>query len=254
MRANSSGVISFGLVTIPVKVYTATSSNTVSFRMITPKGNLVKQTLVDEITNEPVERSSCLKGYEWKKGSFVTFKPEEIKALESTDASKSMAIREFVPAESVDSLYVEKTHFLGPDKGGDRGYQLLAATMQKTGKVAVAQWTSHGKEHLVLIRPYRGHLILQEVFYAEEVRDVNEIDVATQEVSALEEAMASKLIEALSNEAFDPTKYKDSHAKRVRAAVDAKIAGQEVPAQVVVKDPTVIDLFEALKASLQAQS
>lgn len=250
MRANSSGVISFGLVTIPVKVYTATSPNEVSFKMITPKGNLVNQILVDEITGERVDRGACLKGYEWKKGSFVTFKPEEIKALGASDTSKAMAIKEFVPADSVDSLYVEKTHFLGPDKGGDRGYKLLAATMQRTNKVAVAQWTSHGKEHLVLIRPYKGHLLLQEVFYAEEIRDVNEIDVATQEVSPLEEEMATKLISALSTEAFDPTKYQDTQAARVRAAVDAKIAGQDVPIQVVAKDPTVIDLFEALKASL----
>jgi len=250
MRSFASATITFGLVTVPVKVYAATSSSSVQFNLITKAGNRVKQKLLDAVTNEEADRGACQKGYEYAKDQFVTLTDEELKALESK-TDKTMAIQEFVDLSSVDSLYVEKSYFLGPDKGGDRGYSLLAKMMAKLGKVAVAQWTNRGRDHLVLIRPYGEGLMLQQCFYEDEVRDFSEVTVATFEMTKPEELVATQLLKALSTGAFDPAKYEDRYAKRVRELVEKKIAGEEIAIVPEAPKTSVIDLLAALQASLK---
>jgi DNA end-binding protein Ku len=254
MRATCSGYIAFGLVSVPVKVYVATDSNAVAFNLFTPAGNRVKQHMTDAVTGEPVQQKDCNKGFEYEKDKFVIFDKDEIKALESSDTSKCMTIQEFVPADQIDSIQVEKTYFLGPDKGGDRGYKLLASTLARIGKVAIAQWTTRGKERLVLIRSYKNGLVLQELYYSDEVRDISEVEPAKVEVSAAEEELALRLVETLTVSTFDQSKYVDGYAQRVKTAVDQKVVGTTpLSAGPSPKENTVLDLMNALKASLEAK-
>lgn len=250
MRSFATGTISFGLVTVPIKVYAATSSEALSFNMITPAGNRVKQKLVDSVSGEEAERENCLKGYEYAKDQFVTFTKEELAKLDSEN-TKVMEIQEFVDAESVNPIFIEKVYFLGPDKGGDRGYALLAQTMSSLKKVAVAQWTNRGRDHLVLIAPFQDGLCLYQCFYKDEVRDF-EVEVATATMSKPEEVVAKKLVSMLSTGAFDPSKYHDRYAKRVKDAVEQKIAGKEITVPAEAPKTNVLDLYEALKASIEA--
>lgn len=255
-RAISSGTISFGLVSIPIKLFTATSSQQVHFNMLHREtGSRVKQQYIVPSTGQIVERKDMAKGYEYAKGQYVVFDDEELKKLEATRSS-SMEILEFVPLDSVDLIQVEKTYYLGPDKGGDKAYRLLAEAMNETGKVAVGRWSAKGKEQLVLIRPYKDGLLLHQMFYADEVRAFDEVETgATFEFKEIERDLAKKLIAELSTENFEPAKYHDEYVDRVRAAVDQKVAGQEVHLVQEVPKAQIIDLFEALKQSLaNAQS
>lgn len=253
-RATQTAILTFGLVTIPMKLYKSASPNTVSFNMISPDGNRVHQKLVDAITAKEVRRDETRKGYEYAKDKYVTFTQEEAKALDSTDTSKTIDIQEFVNASEIDAMSVEKTHFLGPDKGGDRGYVVLARALLRMGKVAVAQWTSHGKERVVIVRPYRKGLILQELYYADEQRDIEEVVPGEVKISQLEEEMAEKLIAHLESKSLDMSKYTDRYTKRVLNAVDKKVAGQPVDFEPSPVPATALDLFAALKASLEGQN
>jgi DNA end-binding protein Ku len=238
------------MVAIPVKMYVAQSSQSVSFNQITPAGNRVNQQIVDSVTREVVDRDKLLKGYEVAKGQYVTFTAEELKALE-VESDKVLDIKEFVDMGSVDPLAVEKTYFLSPDKGGDKGFSLLSRVLKAQNKAAVAQWHVRGKEHLVLIRPYRGGMVLHVMYYADEVRDYAEVEFARDVVvSDLEVDLAGKLVEMLDTGAFDPSQYKDSYKARVEAAVAAKQAGQQVTMPTPDSKLAVGDLLKALEASL----
>jgi len=250
-RSILSATLTFGLVTIPVKLYTAASSENVSFNMLTPAGNRVKQHYTDSVTGDPVEQRDCLKGYEVAKDQYVSFTADEIKALEA-EKDKCMNIREFVDADSIDLAQVEKSYYLGPDKGGDKAYTLISETMKAMGKVAVAQWSARGKEQLVIIRPYRGGLILHQMFYAAEVRDFDEIGFAKITISDEERNMAAQLLTALTTGKFEPSKYEDGYVARVKAAVERKVAGIPAPEVKSAPAPSVIDLMAALKASIDA--
>src|SRR5688572_8383048 len=251
-RAISSATISFGLVAIPVKLYTATSSQQVHFNMLHPETKTrVQQQYITPATGEVVERGSLVKGYEYARGQYVVFTDEELKALEA-ERSNSVDIVEFVPLSSVDLLSVEKTYYLGPDKGGDKAYQLLTESMKRTQKVAVGRWAARGKEQLVLLRPYKTGLLLHQMFYANEVRAFEEVDTgATFEFKEIELSLAEKLISELSVDAFKPDRYKDEYAERVLAAVDQKVKGEQIHVAPEVPRAQVIDLFEALKQSLE---
>lgn len=250
-RAISSGTISFGLVSIPVKLYTATSAQQARFNMLHKEtSSRVKQQYVVPSTGEVVERKELVKGYEYSKGQYVIFSDDELKAMEA-ERSGSFDIVEFVPLESVDLIQVEKTYYLGPDKGGDKAYQLLRQSMDESGKVAVGRWAAKGKEQLVLIRPYKDGLMLHQMFYANEVRAFDDVERgATFDFKEVERELALKLIGELSVEAFEPEKYKDEYADRVKAAIDQKVAGQEIQVAQEVPKAQIIDLFEALKQSL----
>jgi DNA end-binding protein Ku len=251
-RAVLSGTISFGLVSIPVKFFTAASSEQVSFNMLHKKcGGRLKMQFICPTDNEVVERSDTVKGYEYSKGQYVQFTEEELKAME-TERGGSIEITEFVPVTSVDFIQVEKSYYLGPDKGGDKAYRLLGEAMTSKGRVAVGRWSARGKEQVVLVRPYgKDGLVIHQLYYANEVRAFSEIDTgATFTFSEKEHELAGKLIDELGTDTFDATKYTDSYSERVKAAVDQKVAGQEITIAPEAPKAQIIDLFEALKKSL----
>ncbi len=251
-RSIGSGTISFGLVSIPIRLYVATHSEQLSFNMLhEPCGTRIKQQLYCPHHDKVVERSEIVKGYQFERDRYVTFTDEELKALEA-EANRSIDIHEFVPLAQVDPIYFEDAHYLGPDKGAEKAYQLLAQAMRDTGKVALAQYVRGGKEHLVLIRPYDGGLALHTMHYADEVRSLSDIDLGGEpKLRAGEVEMARKLVQQLSARAFHPEQYKDEYRQRVQEVVQKKVAGEEVTmAEEEKPKAQVIDLMEALKASL----
>lgn len=253
-RALGSGTISFGLVSIPIKLFTATSAQNVSFNQLHKKcGSRLKQQLLCPVDNEIVPRTDIVKGYEYQKDRYVQFSDEELKKLEA-ERTDRLDIVEFVPAESVDFIYIEKTYYLGPDKGGDRAYRLLSEAMTRMNRVAVGRFGTRGKEQLVLLRPYRGGLVVHHVFYADEVRSFDDVDRPGElEFKPVEAELADKLIEQLSSDGFKPEQYHDEYRDRVSAAVEQKAAGQEISVAPEAPQAQIIDLFEALKRSLSTE-
>jgi DNA end-binding protein Ku len=254
-RAIGTGTISFGLVSIPVRVYTATSSEAVSFNLVHKKcKGRIKQQIFCPTDNEVVERTDLVRGFEYSKNQYVLFTDEELEALES-ERTNSLEIVEFVPASTVDWLYISKTYYLGPDKGGDKAYKLLSEAMERTDKIAVGRYWTRGKEQLVLLRPYKSGLILHYAYYANEVRSFDEVDTgATVTFKPIEAELADKLIAQLTIPEFRPEQYRDEYVERVKHAVEQKIAGQEVSISPEQPPAQIIDLFEALKRSLTEAS
>ncbi|HEX2880720.1 MAG TPA: Ku protein [Polyangiaceae bacterium] len=250
-RALASGTISFGLVSIPVKLYTAASAEGVHFNMLHAGcGARLKQQMICPTHDQVVPRDQTVKGYEYSRGQYVLFTEEEVKALE-TARSSSLEILEFVPLSTVDLIQVEKSYFLGPDKGGDRAYRLLSEAMERTKRVAVGRWAARGKEQLVLIRPYEDGLILHQMYYANEMRAFDEIDRGAKvEFKDVERDLADKLIAELTVKAFDAGKYHDEYTGRVEAAVEQKVQGQQITVAPEQPKAQIIDLFDALKKSL----
>lgn len=252
-RSIGSGTISFGLVSIPFKLYTAASPVRASFNMLHAAcGGRVKQQLHCPTCNVVVERGDIEKGYEFQKDQYVRFKDEEIKALESARTG-SLELVEFVDEEQIDAVYVDKSYFLGPDKGGERAYRLLAESLQRTGKVAVGKHFARGREQLVLVRAYKDGLIMNELHYANEVRDFADVETGGKfEFKPVEQELADKLIEQLSVEEWKPEQFSDAYQDRVKAAVEQKVAGEEVTVTEEAPKAQIIDLLEALKRSLGA--
>lgn len=248
-------MISFGLVAIPVKLFTAAASEDVHFNMLHGKcGGRLKQQMFCPVDNEVVDRKDVVQGFEYTRGQYVRFSKEEYKALEVARES-SITIEEFVPLEYFDMIQVEKTYYLGPDKGGDKAYRLLSQSMKETKRVAVGRWAGRGKEQFVVIRPYKDGLLFHQMFYADELRAFDEVDTgATFQFSEVEQDLAKKLIEQLSNPRFELDKYVDSYRKRVLAAVEQKVAGQELQLAPEAPRAQIIDLFEALKQSLSQEA
>ena len=254
-RSIGSATVSFGLVSIPVRMYVATHSEQPSFNLIhgVCKSRIKQQTWCPRC-ERVVERSELVKGREVAKDQYVLFTDEELKALEAA-ASQAIDIQEFVPLADVDPVYFQDTHYLGPDKGGDKAYQLLAEAMRDTGMVALAQHVSRGKERLVLIRPFADGLALHTLYYADEVRAFDEIERGPKAtVKPAETSLARKLIEQLAADGFAPQQYHDHWRERLQEAVDQKIAGEEVAVPAVQPaQAKVIDLMEALKQSLSRE-
>ena len=251
-RSIGSGTISFGLVSIPVRLYVATHSEQLSFNMLHREcGTRVKQQLYCPKDERVIERGETVRGYEFSKDRYVTFTDDELKALEA-QANRGIEIHEFVPLDQVDPLYFENSHYLGPDKGAEKAYHLLVEAMHDMNKGALAQFTHHGKEHLVLIRAHDGALVLHSLYYADEVRSLKDIDLGEgAKVRPVEVELARKLIDQLSVDEFRPQQFKDAWRERVQEAVDRKVAGEEVTtAEPEPARAQVIDLMDALKASL----
>src|SRR5712664_994171 len=247
-----SGTISFGLVSIPVKLYTAASAGGVSFNQLHVKcGNRLRQQMFCPVDNEVVDRSQIVKGYEFQKDQYVRFTDEEIKSLEG-EASKVIDIAEFVPLASADPIYFEKTYYLGPDQGGDKAYRLLSDAMEKNARVALAKFVMRGKESLVLIRPAQSGLMLHTMYFADEVRDFGEIDRGqSAKIKPGELELALQLIDGLSNDEFNAEQYQDEYRQRVLGMIDQKVEGKEVTTVgPQVQRAQVIDLMDALKESL----
>ena len=251
-HSTGSGTISFGLVSIPVKFYTAASSESVSFNQLHAKcGSRIKQQTFCPVCNETVERSALVKGYEFTKDQYVRFTDEELKSLEG-EASKVIDIAEFVPLPSVDPIYFEKTYYLGPDKGGEKPYRLLADAMAKSDRVALATFVMRGKESLVLVRPAQDGLMLHTMYFADEVRDFGGIEKGKSvKLREGELELAERLIDELAHEEFKPEQYQDAYRSRVLDLASAKVEGKEITAAAPeAQRAQVIDLMDALKQSL----
>jgi len=251
-RPIGSGAISFGLVSIPVKLYLATSSETPSFNLLHAAcGSRIRQQRFCPVCDKVVEREELIRGYEFAKDQYVKFSDEELKALEG-EASQAIEINEFVPLPQVDPIYFERSYYLGPDKGGEKAYRLLTDTMAQVGKVALAKFVLRGKENLVIIRPMQNGLVLHTMYFANEVRDFVDISKAEgAKISPAETNLAIRLIDELSNEKFEPEKYHDEYSKRVLDLVNEKAAGREIAiAQPQARRGEVIDLMAALQESL----
>jgi DNA end-binding protein Ku len=247
-----SGTISFGLVSIPVKMYTATSPGGVAFNLLHAKcGSRIRQQTFCPTCNEVVERSALVRGYEFAKDQYARVSDEELKGLEG-EASKIIDITEFVPLDKVDPIYFERAYYLGPDKGGEKPYRLLADALARSERVALASFVMRGKESLVLIRAAQGGLMLHAMYFADEVRNFGDVDKGEDaKIREGELDLAVKLIEGLSQPDFEPAQYKDEYRGRVLALIEQKIAGKEVTAaEAPAPRPHVIDLMEALRASL----
>ena len=256
-RSIASLTISFGLVAIPVKLYSATvSSERISFNLLRQKdGSRVKQQYVAVNDGKLVERSEMVKGYEFAKDQYVMFSAEELKALEDT-TSHAIDIGQFVPLESVDPLYFDGTYYLAPDKGAAKPYTLLATALRKSHQCAVGRWISRGKEHIVVIRPIEDGLALHQLHFKAEVRDLKDLGIEDATVSEPELKLAQQLIEHLAAKRFDPNEHADEHRARVQAAIQKKVEGKEVSLSegpVSAKGGNVIDLMEALRASIDAR-
>jgi DNA end-binding protein Ku len=250
-RPIGSANISFGLVSVPVSLYSASeSSATVSFNMLHKAcGSRLKQQYICPREGGVVEKDEVAKGYEFAKGQYVTFSPEEIKALDEK-ATNSIDIAEFVPLTAVDRIYLDKVYYLGPDKGGDRAYRLLGEALKTTGRAALGQYSARGKQHLVLVRPLDGVLVMEQLHYQAELRSAAEVPHPDTPVKEAELALARQLIEQSATDEFRPENYRDTVRERVLEAIQRKVEGQEITAEEAPAETKIIDLMDALKASL----
>jgi DNA end-binding protein Ku len=253
-RAIGSGTVSFGLVSIPVKVYSANeTSSSVRFSMVHKTcGTKVKQQYMCPTDEEVVPRSDIGKGYEFAKGQYVMVSEEEYKALQEL-ASNAIELCEFVPAESVDPMFYEKTYFLGPDKGGERAYKLLSTAMTKTGLIGVAKYSARGKMYLVCVRPMGDNgLAMHQLRFADELRSMDQIPIGdAPDATEAELNLAIQIIEQITKNEFEPEQYKDEVKARMLDLIQQKIDGEDITASPeVAPQAQVIDLMEALKASL----
>ena len=255
-RSIASATISFGLVSVPINLYSASESKTsVSFNMLHKKCNSrLKQQYTCLKDNEIVGREDTVKGYEFAKDQYVVFTPQELKALEEK-ATGMIEVVEFVPLAKVDREYVDKVYYLGPDKGGDRAYRLLCEAMRDTGRAALGQYSARGQQYLVLLRPLNGVIVMEQLHYADEVRPTTEVPIPPGEVKPAELALAKQLIEQTTNDAFEPQKFKDTVRERVLETIQRKVAGQDITSDIAPESGgKVIDLMEALKASLARET
>src|SRR6476469_2910057 len=254
MPARSIGTapISFGLVSIPTKLYTTNeSSGDIHFNMLHDADHArLKQQYICTKCNEVVDREHTVKGYEHAKGQYVIFTAEELKALDAV-ATQSIALEEFVPAAAVDPLYVEKSYYLGPDKGGERAYKLIHDAMIDTGLVGIASYAARGKQYIVCLRPFNEGLIMHQLRYSQEVKAWSEVPLpALPELKPAEIGLAKQIIQQIAHETFAPDKYKDEVQERMRELIAQKVEGQEITMAPEAPSGEVIDLMEALKASL----
>ena len=251
-RSIASLSLSFGLVSIPVKLYSATeSSSGVSFNLLHTCGSRVKQQYLCLKENVVVERADMVKGYEFEKDRYVMFKPNELKTLENA-ARHTIDIVAFIPLSAVDPIYYDKAYFLAPDKRGAKPYGLLLEAMRESGRCALARWAWKGKEYVVQVRANDDGIVLQQLLYADEVRSMKDLDIEKVDVQKAELNLALQLISQIAAEDYDPAAFVDEEKQRILGAIDQKIAGNEI-AESVAPEPAsgqIIDLMEALRASL----
>src|SRR5262249_20422472 len=258
MAARSIGslTVSFGLVAIPVKLYSATQpAGTISFNLLHKSdGSRLKQQYICIKEEVVVPREDIIKGYEFAKDQYVQFTPEELKAMEEA-GTHTPDITEVGPLKTGDPGYFDKAYYLGPDKGGAKPYALLARALRESGRCALGRWAARGKQYIVMIRPVEDlveGLVMQQLLHAGEVRALRDIDIPKTDVKPAELKLAQQLIEQQSAEKFDPSLYTDDVRTRIEAAIQKKVEGQEITAtEEPEKGGQVIDLMEALRASLE---
>jgi DNA end-binding protein Ku len=253
-RAIASGQIAFGLVTIPVKLFSAAeSSERISFNMLHQDcGSRVQQQLFCPKDERTIDRSEIVKGYEFSRGQYVLFSEDELKAMEEK-ATQSIEISEFVPRDKIDPIYFSKAYYLAPDRGAERAYTLLSKALEQTGRWALAKYAARGKQYLVALRPLGKGLVMQQLYYPNEIRAMEDLDIGEAIVKDNELKMAVQLAEMGATEEFHPEQYRDEVADRVRELIQKKIEGEEITAT-LTQEPRaqVIDLMEALRASLSS--
>jgi DNA end-binding protein Ku len=254
MAAHSLGsaTISFGLVSVPIKLFsTGESAASIQFNWLHKKcGSRLKQQYICSKDAEKVDKDEMIKGYEFSKGQYVTFTPEELKTLEEKGTG-TIEVTEFVDAALVDRLYADRSYFLGPDKGGERAYKLLGEALKKTNRVAIGQYAARGKQYLIMIRPHQGGLVLEQLRYANELRSMADVELPKTEVKKAELDLAVQLINQAVSDAFRPENYEDNSRKRIKEQIDLKVEGKEIVEEPEEAPKTqIIDLMEALKASL----
>ncbi len=251
-RPIGSATVSFGLVSVPVKLYSAAESTAkITFNWIHKDcGSRLKQQYVCKNDGEILDREDMVKGYEFAKGQYVLFTPEELKALEEK-ATESIEIAEFVPAQQVERLYLDKIYYLGPDKGGERAYRLLSKAMQETGLSALARYAARGKQYLVLVRPMDDGLVMEQLHYAHEIRPFSEVPMGDGDIKKEELKLAIQLVQQAASDQFQPERYQDDVRNRMLELIQRKVEGEDIT-QAPAEEPQVqiIDLMEALKASL----
>jgi DNA end-binding protein Ku len=254
LRPLRNATISFGLVNIPVRFYTATKSEDIGFNLLHEScGSRVNRKWWCPQHEEMIGMEDMIRGYPIAKNRYVTFSNEEIEALES-DNNRALEITEFVDLEEIDPVFFEKAYYLGPAPGGSKTYKLLSQAMKKQNKVAVARWVSGNREHLVVLRPYEEGLILHTMYYADEVRDFSAIETEDSELRDKEVALAEMLIGELSVDRFDPLAYKDEYRERLMDKIRAKSEGETIitTSPEEEKAAEVVDIMEALRRSLEA--
>lgn len=254
-RSSGTGTISFGLVTIPVKMYSATTSHGIGFHLLHKKcGTRLKMQYVCPYDGDVVERADSTRGFEYAKEQYVEVTDEELDAIRA-ERTDRIDLVEFVPAETVDFLYIERTSYLGPDKSGARAYKLLSNSMERMERIGVGRYGARGKDQLVLLRPYRGGLVMHQVHYADEVRSFDEVAPPTKmEFRPEEQELAERLIGQLSSDAFHADKYHDEYQRRLLEAIERKVGGQEIRVAPEQPQAKVIDLFDALRQSLAKET
>jgi DNA end-binding protein Ku len=253
-RALSTATISFGLVSIPVKLYSAAESKAaLSFNQIHKKdGSRVKQQLISSRTGEVVPREEIVKGYEFAKDQYVLFEAEELKALEAA-ATHTIDITEFLKAEQIERRYLDKVYYLGTDKGGARAYKLLAQVLIDTGRVAIGKYAARGKQYLVMVRPMENGLVMEQLHYPDELRDFSEVPIEDATLKPAELKLATQLVEQAASDEFKPELYKDEVRERMLALIERKVEGEDITlAPTAEPEHKIIDIMEALKASLAA--
>ena len=253
-RSIASLTVSFGLVSIPVKLFSATeASRAISFNLLHKTcGSRLKQQYFCVKEEVPVAREEMAKGYEFAKDQYVMFSPEELKALEEA-GTHTADIAEFVPLDSVDPVYFDKAYYLAPDKGGAKPYALLTRALRESKRCALGRWAARGKQYIVMIRPVDEGLVMQQLLYAGEVRSIKDIEIPKTEVRDVELKLAQQLIEQQAVDKFDPSAYTDEVRDRVETAIQKKVeGGQEITmVEAPEQGAQVIDLMEALRASLE---
>jgi len=256
MAARSIGTltISFGLVAIPVKLYSATeASKHISFNLLHKTcGSRLRQQYFCVKEDVPVSRDEMAKGYEFAKDQYVMFSPEELKALEEA-GTQTADINEFVPISAIDPVYFDKAYYIAPDKGGAKPYALFAKALRESKRCAVGRWAARGKQYIVMIRPVDDGLVMQQLMYAGEVRPISEIDIPKMDVRDAELKLAKQLIDQQTSATFDPSQYTDEVSERIEQAVQKKVEGEEITMAAPPEGggAQVIDLMEALRASLE---
>ena len=254
-RALGTSSISFGLVTIPVKLFaTSKFGARVSFNWIDRKtGVRVRQQYFNPENNEVVPKTDMVKGYQFAKNQFVLFEPDELKVLEQP-RTDGIEIAEFVPAEQVERVYYDRAYYLGPDRGGARAYRLLASALEQTGRVAVARFATRGKQYLVMVRPYRDGLMLEQLRYQAEVRSWDEVPLEEGEINPAELDLAVQMIEQKTSDEFEPGDYTDEVRERQLELIQQKIDGEQITvAPSDEPQAQIIDLMAALKASIAGE-
>ncbi|HWQ54723.1 MAG TPA: Ku protein [Bryobacteraceae bacterium] len=243
------GHLTFGLVSFPVRVYSAARGETISFNLLHAEDNSrIKQVTFCQAEDKPVARNELVKGYEYEKGRYVVIDDEDIKKV-APKTAKVMEIQEFVSADQVDPVFLEASYYMAPDEGGEKPYALLFEALRQSSYYGIAKVAMHNREHVVILRPAKRGILMHTMFYVDEIRQVDEFRTDTSMVKEKELELAKTLINSLAED-FQPEKYQDTYRANLRKMIEDKIEGRKVVETPAPHVAPVIDIMEALRRSL----